>query len=99
MTADRVVFVADAAADIEELAEYLDARNPSAAVRVRDAILASLSALAEHAPRLEGRPVTLRSGLVCRRWFVHPAVIYYARTPGLLTVLRVYHHAREPIAR
>jgi len=26
-------------------------------------------------------------------------VIYYRRESGVLTVLRVYHHAREPIAR
>ena len=99
MTADRVAFVDDAVTDLEDLAEDIDARNPFAAIRVRDAIRAGVALLAESAPRLDTRVVTLRSGVVCRCHYVHPAVIYYRREPGVLTVLRIYHHAREPIAR
>ena len=99
MTGDRIAFVVDAVTDLEELAEYIDARNPVAAVRVRDAIRAAIALLAESDPRLDARTVTLRSGVVCQRHYVRPAVIYYRREPGVLTVLRVYHHAREPIVR
>ena len=53
MTADRVAFVVDAVTDLEELAEYIDARNPVAAVRVRDAIRAASALLAESDSRLD----------------------------------------------
>ncbi len=99
MTSDRVVFTDDATTDLEELAEYLDARNPVAAVKVRDAIFAAVAMLASPGPRVEGPAVTLRSGAPCRRHFIHPVVLYYQREGGVLTIVRVYHHAREPISR
>lgn len=99
MNPDGVVFTDEAAADLEDLAEYLDARNPAAAVRTRDEILAAVRMLAAPMPRVEGPAVTLRSGVVCRRHFVYPVVLYYRRDAGGLTIVRAYHHAREPIAR
>ena len=70
MTGDRIAFVVDAVTDLEELAEYIDARNPVAAIRVRDAIRAAIASLAESDPRLDTRTVTLRSGVVCQRHYV-----------------------------
>ena len=99
MTADRIAFVDDAVTDLEGLAEYIDARNPAAAVKLRDAIRAAVALLADTDPRLDTRFVTLRSGVVCQRHYVRPAVIFYRREPGVLTVLRVFHHAREPVTR
>ncbi|MBK8692026.1 MAG: hypothetical protein IPN17_06900 [Deltaproteobacteria bacterium] len=43
--------------------------------------------------------VGLRDGSDALRVYVHPVAIFYERDPGVLRVLRVYHHAREPIAR
>ena len=58
MTADRIAFVDDAVTDLEALAEYIDARNPVAAWKVRDAVRAAVVLLAESAPRLDTRTVT-----------------------------------------
>lgn len=96
---DRVAIAAAAAIDLEDLVGYIADRNPVAGERIRASILAEFTRLARLVPRLDGREVTLRSGEVCRRSFVHPAVIFYRRTPGVLEVVRVLHHAREPIAR
>ncbi len=43
-------------------------------------------------------PETLTTGETCRRWYVHPVMIYYQRSPGMLRVVAVRHHAREPLA-
>ncbi|MDO9019485.1 MAG: type II toxin-antitoxin system RelE/ParE family toxin [Deltaproteobacteria bacterium] len=99
MTVDRVEFTFDAADELDELVEYIDVRNPDAARRVRRDVMDAVAALADEAPRLDGPPVTLRSGDRCFRWFVHPVVVFYEREPGVVRVLRVLHHAREPITR
>lgn len=99
MTVDRVEFTVDAADEFDELVAYLDARNPVAARRVRRDVMDAVARLARDLPRLDGYPVTLQSGDRCLRWFVHPVVVFYEREPGVVRVLRVLHHAREPITR
>lgn len=99
MTPDAVEFSAVAHAELDEVLEYIAQRNPTAAIRLRAAIGAVLTALAAPAPRLDGPPALLTTGVPCRRCFVHPVTLYYDRTPGLIVVLHVHHHAREPIAR
>lgn len=99
MTADRVEFSPEALAELEELTAYIADRNPDAAERVRADILSAATRLALPAPRVDGPAAMLRAGAPCRRTFVHPVMIYYRRAPGVVQVLRVYHHAREPIAR
>ena len=51
------------------------------------------------AERLDGPAALLRSGRRCRRFPVAPVTVFYEREPGVVTVLRVYHHAREPLTR
>ena len=46
----------------------------------------------------EGPERRLRSGQMVRSWPVHPLRIHYRRTTDALHVLRVYRHARRPIA-
>ena len=99
MKPDALEFSAVARAELDEVVEYIAQRNPTAAVRLRAAIGAALTALTAPHPRTEGPPAMLNTGEPCRRCFVHPVTLYYDRTPGLLTVLHVHHHAREPIAR
>ena len=99
MTVDRAEFTVDAADEFDELVAWLDERNPDAARRVRRDVMDAVARLARDVPRLDGRPVTLLSGDRCLRWFVHPVVVFYEREPGVVRVLRVLHHAREPIAR
>jgi len=95
----RVEFTPAAGDDLDDLVDFIARRNPTAAGEVRAAIVAAVTALAAPTPSLEGRAVTMQTGAPCRRWFVHPAVIYYERESGVLRILRVYHHAREPIVR
>ena len=99
MTLDRVEFTVDAADEFDEQVEYINQRNPDAAGRVRRDVMDAVAGLADEAPRLDGHPVTLQSGDRCFRWFVHPVVVFYEREPGVLRVLRVLHHARDPITR
>ena len=99
MTPDRVELSAEARADLDALLSYLLQRNPAAAVRFAQALDDALTMLAAHEPRVDGPLVHLPSGDPCRRRFVHPALLLYERAPGVLYVLSVHHHAREPIAR
>jgi plasmid stabilization system protein ParE len=99
MTADRVELSAQARADLDDLIEYLLERNPVAAVQVSAAIEDAFATLATPSPRVEGRPVTLKSGVTSRRWFVHPVVIFYQRAPSVVFIQAIHHHARDPITR
>ncbi len=96
---DRIDLAEDAREDLTALLSYLTERNPLAASRFFARLNDTLALLAGHQPRLDGAPVTMPDGHPCRRMPVHPAAIVYDLSPGVLTVLRVYHHAREPITR
>ncbi|MCA9604361.1 MAG: hypothetical protein KC619_02130 [Myxococcales bacterium] len=48
---------------------------------------------------LDGPEQVLRSGERVRSWPVPPLRIYYQRASDHFSVLRIYHQAREPIAR
>lgn len=96
---DRIVLSVEAMEGMASTVSYIAERNPAAAERVRLAILATLEMLACTDPRVEGRTVELAPGVTCRRHYVHPVLILYQRSPGVLEVLSVRHHAREPIAR
>ena len=97
--ADRIELAAAARRDVDSQLDYLAERNPAAALALSGAIAATLAMLAQREPRFDGPDARLTTGERCRRVFVHPVAIYYQRAPEVLTVLRVYHHAREPIAR
>ena len=99
MIPDAVEFSAAARVELDDALEYIAARNPDAATRLRATIGAALATLAAPHPRVDGPAARLRSGVPCRRCFVHPVTLYYDRAPGLVSVLHVWHHAREPIAR
>lgn len=99
MMADRVELSEEARADLDALMTYLLQRNPQAAQRFAQALDDALTLLASPEPRVDGPLVELPSGASCRRWFVHPALLLYERAPGVLFVLSVHHHAREPITR
>ena len=99
MTSDRIELTEEARADLRDVLGYIVERNPAAAENLRSAIERTVAALALTAPRMDGVLVGLRDGSDARRVYVHPVAIVYEREPGVLRVLRVYHHAREPIAR
>lgn len=99
MKPDAVEFTTSARVELEETLEYIAARNPDAAIRLRAAIGATLATLAAPHPRVDGPTARLNTDAPCRKCFVHPVTLYYDRAPGLVLVLHVWHHAREPIAR
>lgn len=96
---DRIELSDDARDDLAALYAHLFERNPSAAAAFLGRVGATLDLLAAKSPRLDGAPVEMRDGRPCRRFPAHPAVILYDRAPDVLAVLRVYHHAREPLTR
>ncbi len=96
---DRIVLTPEAEEDLAAFLAYLDARNPAAAVAAYSRIVDAFALLAAPSPRLDGPAALLRSGRRCRRFPVAPVTVFYEREPGVVTVLRVYHHAREPLTR
>ena len=80
--------------DIRELADYLLARNPDAAARVRSAILRMLE-IAAHFPELGRRQLTrrVRKLVVARYGYL----IYFVVDPAAneLIVLRIRHGRQQ----
>jgi plasmid stabilization system protein ParE len=62
---DRVELAPKAVADFDELLAYLVERNPTAAVKLRVAILDDFARLARTSSRLDGPAVTLATGERC----------------------------------
>jgi toxin ParE1/3/4 len=90
----RITFTPRALADLDEIASYLNARNPQGAVRVRTAILDTFQKLAQF-PRI-GRLQTVET---VRKIGVrnYPYLIYYSvdATAAEIIVLTVQHSARQ----
>ena len=83
-----------AAADVEEIADYIKMRNPLAALRVRSAIesaLENIAAFPEMGRRQDIEPV--RKAVTPKYGYL----IYYAIEPGSaeITVLTIQHSKRE----
>jgi len=94
-TPAAIELTAAAVKDLDDVLIWLAARNPSAAEALRESIDSVLTTLATG--MLHGPASTLASGARCRRFYVHPLWIYYQHIPGVLRVLRIYHHARTPL--
>ncbi|WP_394822654.1 type II toxin-antitoxin system RelE/ParE family toxin [Pendulispora albinea] len=94
----RLKLTADARRDLRAYVFHVASENPRAAKREQARILAELSILID-AP-VEGPSVRVENWpRPARRWFVHPFRVYYERSKDAVVVLRLYHHAREPIER
>jgi len=93
----RIRFAPQAEADLRGTLEYIGERNPRAAKKLAERVLAVIEMLA--AREFEGQTQRLTTGELVHSWPVPPFRIYYQRQGDELQVLRVYHHARRPIAR
>jgi len=93
----RIRFAPQAEADLRDTLEYIGERNPRAAKKLVERVLAVVEMLA--AGEFAGQMQRLTTGEVVHSWPVPPFRIYYRRQGDELQVLRVYHHARRPIAR
>lgn len=92
----KVVFTARAEEDLLLTIEFLRRRNPAAAVRLVERVFAAVDILAS--ATVDGPADRLRNGQECRTWRVTPVRLFYSRSEETLTLLRVYHSARFPIA-
>jgi addiction module RelE/StbE family toxin len=90
----RLRFSQRAAQDLAEIADYIRARNPKAAVRVRAAILRTLQLLT-HSPRA-GRAQSVEGvrKIVTHRY---PYILYYGVDDAAqeIHVITILHPARE----
>jgi plasmid stabilization system protein ParE len=92
-----IYFAPEAEEDFAALVGYLLDRNPTAAADLGRRIFDVIDKLA--AKQFEGTEQTLKTGELVRSWAVPPVRIYYQRQPSVFWVLRIYHHAREPISK
>ena len=92
---DAVVVSPEAQHDLDALIDHVVLRNPHAAARLLAEIEEAMDLLASRV--VDGRMIALHSGERYRRWFVHPVSIFYERAPGVVRVVRIYHHSREPL--
>jgi len=93
----RIRLAPQAEADLSAALEFVRERNPAAAMKLAGKIFATLQLLA--AGNVDGPKYRLTTGELVRSWLVAPFRIYYQRRRDELCVLRIYHHARRPIAR
>jgi plasmid stabilization system protein ParE len=93
----KVKFSPLARDDLRSAVEYLAPRNPEAARDLKDQLLSTIDKLA--GGEFEGPELRPRSGAVVRSWPVASYRIYYQRAAAMLRIVRIYHHARRPIAK
>ncbi len=92
-----IYFAPEAEEDFAAVIGYLQERNPVAAAELGRRIFAIVERLA--AGEFDGPQATLATGETVHTWAAPPVRIYYRRHSAGLWVIRVYHHARRPIAR
>jgi toxin ParE1/3/4 len=88
----KLRFTQRAANDISEIADYIKAENPAAALRVRAAILESVDLLLQFPQIGRAQSVEGVRKLVVRKY---PYLVYYAATDEEVVILTVQHPARE----
>jgi len=94
----KIALAPEAVDDLAATIEYLQERNPLAAVARADAIFTVIDRLA--AGEFEGPECRLRkTGERARSWPVRPHRIFYRREADTFVVLRIYHAARRPIVK
>ena len=92
----KIQFAPEAETDLRDTLQYIAERNPRAAKNLGDRVLALIERLA--ACDFDGQQQQLTTGEIVHSWPVAPFRVYYQRRGDVLYVLRVYHHARQPIA-
>ena len=93
----NVRFSPEAEVDLLSTVEHIARANPRAADALSKRVLAVIEHLA--AGDFDGPESRISSGESVHSWPVPPLRIYYKRQADTFFVVRVYHHAREPISR
>lgn len=86
-----------AADDLTNALGFLVERNPQAAAKLAERVLALVDRLADG--EFHGPAQTLRSGEVVHSWPVPPFRLYYQHDDTTLHILRLYHQRRRPISK
>jgi plasmid stabilization system protein ParE len=86
-----------AEADLLEALRFLSERSPRAAARVAERIFETVRRL--EMGDFDGPEQTLAGGERVRSWPVPPWRVYYQRRGDALHIVRIYHHARRPMAQ
>jgi plasmid stabilization system protein ParE len=92
-----IVWAPEAADDLDAAVGYLAERNPEAASKLAESVVALVEWLAS--TPIDGPAHRLRTGEIVRGWPHPPLRIYYQRAKDTLRIVRVYHQRREPITR
>ena len=92
-----IEYADEARSDLTTAISYLLEHSPAAAEDFYARMTGVVAQLEDRA--FEGPEDRLTSGDKVRSWPVYPFRIYYQRKETVLYVLRVYHQAREPIAK
>ncbi|WP_167443150.1 type II toxin-antitoxin system RelE/ParE family toxin [Rhodopseudomonas pentothenatexigens] len=89
-----VRFTRRATEDLREILDYLNARNPAAADRVRQSIAATVRSIADrpHIGLRNARAPALRSCLVGR----YPYRVHYSVENAEVWIIHIRHSARRP---
>jgi plasmid stabilization system protein ParE len=94
----RVTLSAEARRDRDLYLFHLWGHNPAAAAHEARRIAAALRRFA--GLPLEGIEVRIEGWpRAVREHYIRPFRVYYERRPGVLYVVRLHHHARDPIER
>jgi toxin ParE1/3/4 len=88
----RLVWTAEAVADLDSIHAYIEQFNPNAARRLGERLIATAATLADHAER--GRLV---AGGHRELAIIHPYLIRYGIEGDTVYVLRCWHGARDSI--
>ena len=94
----KIVFAPESVEDLVAAIEYVQQRDPQAAVAMSGNVFHVIDRLA--AGEFEGPELELRcSGEKLRSWPARPFRIHYRCDGESLIVLRIYHSSRRPITR
>jgi toxin ParE1/3/4 len=88
----KLRFTRRAASDLTEIADYIKAENPSAALRVRAAILESVELLVRFPDIGRVQSVEGVRKIAARKY---PYLIYYSVAGDEIAILTIQHPARE----
>ncbi len=86
----RIIWTAEAVANLRSIFGYVSAFNASAAARLARRLQAAADSLAEHPERGREAPRGLRELTI-----IHPYLIRYRVRDDAVVILRIRHGARE----
>ncbi len=91
----KVVYSVLSKTELRETLEFISERSPEAALKLHRRVRSTVAALARR--DFEGPKYVLSNGEVVHTWPTPPLKIIYQRAEDILLVVRIRHHAQEPL--